>query len=121
MPNCTEAQEKQPAEATRPPTQEQQKPEPSDVKTEEKQKEASDPEPAPEKEKRKPAPPKPDTIIVAPSNIFDITSAAVSTLLSIAISDQSSAQALIASINTFCAPGPRAKGLMMGSSIPESR
>ncbi len=59
MPNCTEAQEKQPAEATRPPTQEQQKPEPSDVKTEEKQKEASDPEPAPEKEKRKPAPPKP--------------------------------------------------------------
>lgn len=59
MSNVTEAQEKQPSEATRPQAQEQENPESSDVESGKKKEDATDPEPASAKEEKKPAPPKP--------------------------------------------------------------
>ncbi|MDA7915409.1 trypsin-like peptidase domain-containing protein, partial [bacterium] len=58
-PNVTEGQETQPAEATRPPAQDQEKPESNDVESGENKDAASDPDSASAKEKKKPAVPKP--------------------------------------------------------------
>lgn len=61
MPNVTEAQETQPAKATRPPAQDQdqEKPESNDFESGENKDAASDPDSASVKEKKKPAVPKP--------------------------------------------------------------